>query len=306
VSLITLKNFLLSKDLGLIKKINVLRFFGFDSSFFYKLNIEIVSLYNSCKENNIKYLSHNQKEGKIYFRYNEKYILVSDYSVATIVQIFAYRNYDFAFPESDNGYLVFDIGMNKGYSSMWFAMQPNIKKVIGYEVNEELSEYIDENRKLNKQLFKKIKSNTFGLAGKSKETTLRYLKNDDGVSTIREDFYLKYWSEDRKNGVKEKKVKVKEASSEINKYLKEFPNSNYILKIDVEGSEYEIISNLAKKELLNKFDIIVGETHSGFKDIERHLNCFTIENLENFAGDLNTFVAFNKKYKKGKYNEKIS
>ncbi len=299
MSLITLKNFLLSKGIGLIKKIHILRFFGFDSSFFYKLNIEIVSLYDSCKKNNIKYLSHNQKEGKIYFKYNEKYTLVSDYSVATIVQIFAYRNYDFTFPESDNGYLVFDIGMNKGYSSMWFAMQQNIKKVIGYEVNDELSEYIDENRGLNKQLFQKIKPNTFGLAGKSKETTLRYLKNDDGVSTIREDFYLKYWSEERKNGVKEKKVKVKEASSEINKYLKEFPNSNYILKIDVEGSEYEIISNLAEKELLNKFDIIVGETHSGFKDIERHLNCFTIENLENFAGDLNTFVAFNKKYKKG-------
>jgi FkbM family methyltransferase len=300
VSFFTLKKFLLSNGIGLIKKINVLRFFRFDSSFFYKLNIEIVSLYDSCKKNKIKYLSHNQKEGKIYFKYNERYTLVSDYSVATIVQIFAYRNYDFTLPESENGYLVFDIGMNKGYSSMWFAMQQNIKMVIGYEVNDELSEYIDENRILNNLLFHKIKSNTFGLAGKSEEATLRYLKNDDGVSTIREDFYLKYWSEERKHGVREKKVKVKEASSEINKYLKEFPNSNYILKIDVEGSEYEIISNLAEKKLLNKFDIILGETHSGFKDIEKHLDSFTIENLENFAGDLNTFVAFNKKYKERK------
>jgi len=278
----------------IIKTFKMLRFFKFSWIFFPKLNIQPEELYTACLDSDIKFLSCNLFKKRLYFIYKDKYYLVTNYSVATIVQIFTYKPYQL--PSSQKKYIVFDVGMNKGFSSMWFAMHSSVQRVIGYEVNADLLELIMENREMNKKLFKKIEFHGFGLAGSSRKIMIHSLTNDDGVTTINDQFYNKYWSKERKAKGIEKIAYVKKASKQIEKYMKRNTNKSYVLKIDVEGAEYEIFNDLQKNKLLDRFDIIMGETHLGFDCIKKQLRKFDIVQLETFDNNLNTFLAYRNKY----------
>lgn len=279
------------------KNLKIAKFFKFHIFMFGQLNMNIKELYDACVDNDIKFSSYNILKKWLYFDYMDKYFLVTNYSVATIVQIFVYKPYKLTLTNAIDKYIVFDIGMNKGFSSMWFAMFPSIQKVIGYEINSDLQKLISENKRINKKLFDKIEVYNFGLSEKNKKINIHYLKNDDGVTTINKEFYERYWSKKRKEKVREKMVYVKKASDEIEKRMKEYPRNHYILKIDVEGAEYEILRDLYKNKLLKKFDIIMGETHLGFEKLEKYfVNC-EIKKFEEFPNNLNTFIAY-KKYER--------
>ena len=63
------------------------------------------------------------------------------------------------------------------------------------------------------------------------------------------------------------------------------------MKIDVEGAEYQILPNLYKNNILNKFDIIYIEVHKGLDSLEKYFNGFKITELNKHSDDLITFVA---------------
>ena len=273
------------------KFLKMVVFFRFDLSFWTKINIPIITLYDALKCSGIKFISNNKKLGKLYFENVNKYKIVTDYSVGTIVQIFCYKNYNLEYLDKEKDYIVFDLGMNKGFSSMWFAMNERVKKVIGYEINPNLLPYIKENSRMNKELFDKIVTHNYGLLDKDTNVDLYILNNDDGITTTDFDFFNIYWSKRRKKGVIEKNVKVKNATKEIIKYFDKYPSNNYILKIDVEGAEYQILPNLYKNNILNKFDIIYIEVHKGLDSLEKYFNGFKITELNKHSDDLITFVA---------------
>jgi len=273
------------------KNIKMLFFFKLDWSFWDKINIPIITLYDALRNNEIKYISHNKKLGKLYFNLMNRYNIVTDYAVGTIVQVFCYKNYDLKYLDDAKKYVVFDLGMNKGFSSMWFANKENVTNVIGYEINPNLFQYIEENREMNKELFEKIVVNNYGLSNKSYIMDLFILDNDDGVTTSDKEFFTKYWSDKRKKLARKEKVKVIESSREIKKYIQRYPNSNFILKIDVEGAEYQILPNLYRNHILEKFDIIFIEVHKGILTLEKYLENFKIVGLEKHSDDLVTFVA---------------
>ena len=88
-----------------------------------------------------------------------------------------------------------------------------------------------------------------------------------------------------------KNVEVKKASEVISKIITENNiNTKIILKIDVEGAEYDIMDDLITSEIINKIDVILGEGHVlsdrvfvedlssfGFKQIKFNVDEFTYE-----------------------------
>lgn len=287
----------LLKDYFNFKEKRIKEFFGPDISFFNKMNVPASYFYDNCRKGNVKFLKHKSEEGKLYFLYKKKYELVTDYSVGIIIQIFCLESYKFNNRLLSDGYkyVLFDLGMNKGFSSMWFAMDDKIDRVVGYEINPLLKEYIFENAEKNKELFKKIEVNIFGLSDKNSKQKFYSLKNDDGVGTMNKEFHSRYWSDSRKNKGKKIDVNVKKASTELREQMKKSNKHRYILKIDVEGAEYETFDDLSSHCLINSFDIILGESHAGVDRIKEHLKEFDFIDIKRFPGNLATFVAVRKR-----------
>ena len=84
------------------------------------------------------------------------------------------------------------------------------------------------------------------------------------------DFTESYWSTERKSLIEEKKIKVRRASEALEEVILEFEINREvmkIIKIDIEGAEYKVLSELDKSGLLTSFDIIFGECHLGIEGI---------------------------------------
>lgn len=249
-------------------------YFKNDLSFFDKINVSIDSLYRECVINDIKFVGHNSYDNTLSFKYKNN-VIVTDYSVGTIIEIFCLNVYKIPLDNLRPNTIVLDVGMNKGFSSLRFALNPNVIKVIGFEVDYDHEKFI----KLNISNTNKVEYNLFGISDTNGEIELYTSPNDDGVTTIDNTFYSKYWNEERKSKVVKKIVKVKKASDVVKKYLDMYKGYNFVLKIDVEGAEYSIFEELNKEDLINKFYMITGEVHSGYKEIEEYFKNYTrIEN----------------------------
>lgn len=84
-----------------------------------------------------------------------------------------------------------------------------------------------------------------------------------------------------------KKAKVKDAGAILSDIIeKNKIKSNIVLKIDTEGSEYKIIDSLLDNGMLNKVDLIMGESHmkqdnletklAGFKEVNKIYHSDTV------------------------------
>lgn len=175
--------------------------------------------------------------------------------------------------------------MNRGYSSLRFASFYGCKKVFGFEIHPKTYDMALYNFKLNKTLSKKIYTFNFGLSNRNSEMDLYYLNGADGISTTKLDFtnISNEWKL-KKDKIKTQKVNVKKSSEIINKIINEEKiNSKIVLKIDTEGSEYDILTDLIESNIINKIDIIIGEGHviSDMKDFSKDLferNFIEVEN----------------------------
>src|SRR5206468_2540205 len=103
-----------------------------------------------------------------------------------------------------------------------------------------------------------------GLGGENKTVELLYENATDGVSTIMPEFYHSYWTPQRKAQALNKKVQLRKASEVISSLPPCNDRELRVLKIDVEGAEYEIVEELARANQLN-FDIILAEAHLGLE-----------------------------------------
>lgn len=159
---------------------------------------------------------------------------------------------------------ILDVGAHAGYFSLWAAAQNSKVKIYALEPVRENFEFLQKN--IIENIFKNIKAENMALS------------KEDGEVNI-------FLSEDSHNHsilpISEKTQSVKAIS------LENFIKKNKIkiislLKIDIEGGEYEIFENL-EKEIFSKIENIFLEYHQSedknFKVIENILreNGFTVE-----------------------------
>ena len=154
--------------------------------------------------------------------------------------------------------------MNRAYASLKFANFDNCSKVYGFEIDEFTYQVALDNIKLNPRLKDKIMTYNFGLSDDIETVDLYYIDGYDGLNTMIEEFtkvqpVLDHFEKE----IKVKQAEVKIASDVISEIIeKDGITAKKILKIDTEGAEYKILSDLLKSGLLSQMDVILGEGHN--------------------------------------------
>ena len=255
-------------------------FFNGDEDSFKMMDTD--HFFQMCFFNNIKLLSYSPSENRIYLKTEDGLILSTNNRFYTIKEIFAHNGYSVPQINLFKEFVVFDIGMNRGYASLKFANYESCKEVYGFEINNETYNFALENFNLNPTISHKIKPYNFGLSNVDEEVDIYCLPGSDGVTTTEPEFtdYQYEWIKGKKD-MKIKKAKVKKASAVIADIINNNQiSSNIILKIDTEGSEHKIIDDLINKGILDRIDLIIGESHlksgnlddklTGFKNVYKN------------------------------------
>ena len=237
-------------------------FNGYESDLKEYFNTDF--LFNLCYFNNIEFLSYSPEENRMILKTDDDIVLTTNNHIWTLMEVNGLNEYIipqlFYFDE----FVVFDIGMNRAYASLKFANFDNCSKVYGFEIDEFTYQVALDNINLNPKLKNKIKTFNFGLSNEIETVDLYYIDGYDGLNTMIEDFtevqpVLNHFEEE----IKVKKSEVKIASEIISDIIKtDEINAKKVLKIDTEGAEYKIISDLLKSGLLSQMDVILGEGHN--------------------------------------------
>lgn len=239
--------------------------------------------FQMCLFNNIKLLSYSIPENRIYLKTEDNIILVTNNRLWTIDEIFGRNGYIVPQLYMFKEFVVFDIGMNRGYASLQFANFDSCKTVYGFEIDDNTYNLALENFNLNPHLSLKIKPFNFGICDEELEVNMFYIEGYDGISTTSLEFVENQveWTREKRK-IKTKKAKVKKASEILSDIIEnQNITSNIVLKIDTEGAESRILNDLISNGLLDNFDLIMGETHLKSEKIESNMPGF--KEIKNFS-----------------------
>lgn len=199
-----------------------------------------------------------------------------------IYEIWGKKVYNFT--SNDDGYFVFDIGMNSAFASLFFASNSKIKRVFSFEPFYETFKYAISNLELNPKQKRKIDAYNYGVGDKSEKVVVNYDESNKGSMTL--------------NGLGRHiiendsivtTVEVRDIKEILNELLPLNKDSKVVFKIDCEGCEYEIIKRLCETGLMNEIDIFLIEWHyKGYEPLQVVLeqNGFKVfsNNETNFIG----------------------
>jgi len=171
---------------------------------------------------------------------------LGDYHVAR--EIFLYKEYEGGF--NAENVVVIDMGMNIGCASLYFASFPNIKCIYSFELVESTFQKALKNIGLNPVLAQKIIPHNFGISNREE----RILVNTEVISGKTSVF-----TSPAKSRIE---CVIKDASAILKPILENHSDSKILLKMDTEGSEYDIFDSLDKSGLLSRIDFIIGEWHN--------------------------------------------
>ena len=204
------------------------------------------------------------------------------------------REYDFI---DQSNYIMIDIGLNIGITSLHFAMKNNIRKIYAYEPFKFTYDQALNNFELNQSISSKIIPNNFGLSNKNEQLDFFYNKKLPGaMSTTREVF--------NNEKLEKEKVVLKDVKKVLEPIFAKHDEKIFV-KMDCEGAEYLILPRLNESKLLTDIDVIVLEWHKGNPmDLIKILNendfiCFTEGSLN---AELGKIRAIKSKTIKNKYH----
>ncbi len=152
--------------------------------------------------------------------------------------------------------IVLDVGMNVGIAALYFAAHPNVDKVYGYEIVKDNYQLSLENFKLNPQLEHKIIPHLHGLASQDGFIDLEDFESGTIEASI---VGLKVNAE---QSVQTNAVAIKAADKELHQIISSNAGRSIIVKLDCEGSEYEIIELLSIAGLLSHIKGFIIEWHN--------------------------------------------
>ena len=147
--------------------------------------------------------------------------------------------------------LVLDMGMNIGLASLFYVAKPEVTAVYGFEPFGPTYEQALKNFQQNpRHIQEKLHPQRMGLSNREQTLCLAYNQSFSGGMSI--------YGQQTVDG---EPMQLREASEVLAPILSKRDHQKVLAKIDVEGSEYDILSNLAASQLLNEIDFIIMETH---------------------------------------------
>ena len=168
------------------------------------------------------------------------------------------------FYESDYGLIsadecvIFDVGMNIGLTSLFFARKNFVKKIYSYEPVTETFDQGQYNFSLNKEYSHKIHCFNFGLGSSDKEEEFFFHPEAKGNCGSRGLNSPGLRSIDNLTKIR---VEIKDICKALRPLIETNQNYKKFIKIDCEGGEYEIIEKLDKEQYLKFFDGLIIEWH---------------------------------------------
>ncbi|TSD65875.1 FkbM family methyltransferase [Inquilinus sp. KBS0705] len=162
-----------------------------------------------------------------------------------------------------------DIGMNVAYTSLYFAQKPNCISVNSFEPFKPTYLQALANINLNPAVKSKIVTHQYGLGNKNELVTVTYdnsLKGNMGINGVPD--YLSHQIQQ----VVSEEITIKNAAEFLTPIVDELiqTGANIILKVDCEGSEYDIFKSFATTNILQSFTAIILEWH--FKGPDEIIN----------------------------------
>jgi FkbM family methyltransferase len=157
--------------------------------------------------------------------------------------------YNFSSPSKT---VVIDIGMNVGLASLYFARMPWVEKVYAFEPFDQPYLRAISNFEINPDLRQKIKPHKFGLSGKSE--TLNVLSSS--IATISTSI------RGLRHGDRQA-IEIRDACQIFKGIIQEHEGADVslVVKMDCEGSEFEILERLAACSMIREFRIFMIEWH---------------------------------------------
>jgi FkbM family methyltransferase len=183
--------------------------------------------------------------------------------------------------------VVWDIGMNVGVASLYFAARGNTT-VVGYEPIGSTYEMALENIALNPALRSAITTVNSGVGGSNRTEMVDFcdeLKGSAGLFGAVGDPWLRHTvlhlAADA--AIRLEALRLEDAASVFASIRAAHPHIPVMAKIDCEGAEYEIIEALHRSGDLSSLHAIILEWHrDGPEPLQQHLNDagFTVFSLD--------------------------
>lgn len=159
-----------------------------------------------------------------------------------------------------------DVGANTADSTLYAASKEHISSVYAYEPFPEVYKVAKVNLELNPRLAEKVKLYNYGWFDKNKRITTTEVNNINAsaVNTIIPELaeIIKH------EQCHEVELEIHRSSDVLKEIIKQHSNNPIVLKMDIEGAEYECVKDIDKAGLLKKIDIVFMEWHiKGYKQI---------------------------------------
>ncbi len=183
------------------------------------------------------------------------YSIKSEEDLFILTEIFDQQCYNF---QTSGETVVIDVGMNIGIASLFFASDPNVRRVYSFEPFKRTYELACANLRLNPIYEAKITTHNFGLSGQDSTQELPYIeerKGSLGVQGMPNNFTPAAVD------LNLQRIELREAATVLRPIFAANANANIVLKMDCEGSEYRIFDNLAAAQMLGRFQAIMLEWH---------------------------------------------
>ena len=182
-----------------------------------------------------------------------RFVLSTSQILQILKEVFIDGIYDIQYPRP---VVVIDIGMNVGIVSLLLAKRLKAP-VFAYEPFPKTFEHAQENFSLNQEFSYLIRSFNFGLGLERSTVKAVYCPDssgDCGVVPIPQEYQLGKQTEIQD-------IEIFPVNNIIDLVLKEHPDREVLLKVDCEGSEYEIIQSLKESRYIERVSIIMMEWH---------------------------------------------
>lgn len=184
-----------------------------------------------------------------------------------IRDVFCYEDYKFRMNSRNGGVVVCDIGMNIGAASLYFAFRNDVIKVYSYEPFRPTYELGLYNIQRNHIPTEKLEMKNVGLSDHNAELEIMYnpsmtcgLSTNIEISPTAKEQY-KIFGLYKEDSERMMKVLLIDVAEELKKIIQYNKQANLLVKIDCEGSEYEILQRLHEEDLLKYISIIMMEWH---------------------------------------------
>ena len=223
----------------------------------------------------------NHKDGVLASFAGLKLYIESPEEFFIIKEVFIEKDYNLL---SNEDWVVFDIGMNIGISSLFFGLKNNVSKIYSFEPVLPTYTQAVYNLGLNANYSNKIEAFNFGLGGASRAETILYNAQAKGNCGIRLDLSLVL----DKDNAEEIQINIKNIEEVLPDLIAKHSEQKKVLKIDCEGAEYEILEKLSALNLLVAVDVLLIEWHdkgatiieeilvnNNFRVVSRHLTSIT-------------------------------